>query len=205
MHCCVLQLNMHVFPTPVRTEARVTKSRAGLSASVHQAGRAPLVLKVRKPSVHLPVCLFLGSICSVWRPSYRPRLEHRHPSPPQHVSRCCCQCAAWLLVMLGCVRYMAGEADLGSTAGSHRMASVAWALTGPGLESGDTITETGGICIICLHFEPAFGFTNWERSVSWAALPSPPLLFHKASHFSATELLFDRLQMCFSSPGCPMF
>ncbi len=114
MHCCVLQLNMHVFPTPVRTEARVTKSRAGLSATVHQAGRAPLVLKVRKPSVHLPVCLFPGSICSVWRPSYRPRLEHRHPSPPQHVSRCCCQCAAWLLVMLGCVRYMAGEAGLGS-------------------------------------------------------------------------------------------
>ncbi len=111
---CVLQLNTRVFPTPVRTEAHVTKSRAGLSACVHQDGRAPLVQKVRKPSVHLPVYLFPGSICSVWRPSYRPRLEHRHPSPPQHVSRCCCQCAAWLLIMLGCVRYMAGEASLGS-------------------------------------------------------------------------------------------
>ncbi len=55
---CVLQLNTHVFPTPVRTEARVTKSRAGLSACVHQDGRAPLVQKVRKPSVHLPIYLF---------------------------------------------------------------------------------------------------------------------------------------------------
>lgn len=105
---------MHVFPTPVRTEARVMKSRAGLSASVPQAGRDPLVLKVGKPFVHLLVWLLPGWICSVWRPFYRPTLEHRHPSPPQNVSRCWGQCAAWLLVMLGCVRYMGRETGLGS-------------------------------------------------------------------------------------------
>lgn len=50
-----LQPNMLVYPTPVRTEALVMKSPPDLNASVHQAGRDPLVLKVRKSSVHLPL------------------------------------------------------------------------------------------------------------------------------------------------------
>lgn len=44
----ILQPNMLVYPTPVLTEAHVTKSRPDLNAIVHQAGRDPLVLKVRK-------------------------------------------------------------------------------------------------------------------------------------------------------------
>lgn len=50
-----LQPNMLVYPTPVRTEARVTKSQLDLNASVHQAGRDPLVLKVCKSFMHLPL------------------------------------------------------------------------------------------------------------------------------------------------------